>query len=322
MFTFKNAKICGISACVPKNVEKNILTPKEKSYLGVSKRFFDTNGFLNTSDLCLVSAKKILKTLNWKPKDIKFILFVSQTRDFIFPSTACILQNKLGLKKNIIAYDIPLGCSGFIYGLFNSFILSEKTKGKGLLLLGDMSSKFIDKNDKQNIMLFGDAGSAVAVDFSKKKNNSFFSLGTDGSGSNYIKYNSDQFKKISNSSFTMKGGNVFHYMVKKIPSEIIELEKKSKSKIKNIDFFIFHQASKFLIEKISEKLNIDKNKVLLSLNDFGNTNSASIPITLLNSRKKIKKNSKLIFSGFGVGLSWGNVILDIKNIKFTNLYKI
>ncbi len=322
MFTFNNAKICGISACVPNNIEKNILTSKEKSYLGVSKRYFDKKGFINTSDLCMESAKKILKSLHWKVSEIKFLLFVSQTRDFIFPSTACILQNKLGLKNDIIAYDIPLGCSGFIYGLFNSFSLAEKTKGKGLLLVGDMSSKFIDKNDKQNIMLFGDAGSAVAIDFTKKKTNSFFSFGTDGSGSDYIKYTSDQFKKFSNSSFTMKGGNVFHYMVKKIPSEIIDLEKKSNSKIKQIDFFVFHQASKFLIEKISEKLNIDRNKVLLSLKDFGNTNSASIPITLLNSRKKIKKNSKLIFSGFGVGLSWGNVILDIKDIKFTKLYKI
>ena len=226
MFTFNNAKISGISACVPRNIEKNIITSKEKSYIGVSKRFFDDKGLINTSDLCLVSAKKIIETLNWKPSEIKFLLFVSQTRDFIFPSTACILQNKLKLKKDIIAYDIPLGCSGFIYGLFNSFSLAEKIKGKGLLLLGDMSSKFIDKNDKQNIILFGDAGSAIGIDYSKKKTKSFFSFGTDGSGSDYIKYKSDQFKKISNSSFTMKGGNVFHYMVKKIPSEIIDLKKK------------------------------------------------------------------------------------------------
>ena len=192
---------------------------------------------------------------------------------------------------------------------------------KILLLCGDTISKLVDKNDQSVAPLFGDAASCMLIEPSDKSID-FFSFGTDGSGSDYIKYTSDQFKKFSNSSFTMKGGNVFHYMVKKIPSEIIDLEKKSNSKIKQIDFFVFHQASKFLIEKISEKLNIDRNKVLLSLKDFGNTNSASIPITLLNSRKKIKKNSKLIFSGFGVGLSWGNVILDIKDIKFTKLYKI
>ena len=113
-------------------------------------------GTIKTSDLCLAAARNLIKKLNWKKEEINYIIFVSQTRNFIFPSTACILQNELNLNKDILAFDIPLGCSGFIYGLINSFLLSEKFKGKGLLLLGDMSNKFVDIKDKQNQILFGD----------------------------------------------------------------------------------------------------------------------------------------------------------------------
>ena len=319
MLTFKNSKIAGISGCVPKNKVNNNLSDKEQEYVGVSSKYYDQDGKIKTSDLCFKAAKDLIKKLNWKKKEIKFIFFVSQTRDFIFPSTACILQDKLNLNNNVLAYDMPLGCSGFIYGIFNSFLFAEKLKGKGLLLLGDMSSKFVDNSDRQNAILFGDAGVAVGIDYSNLETPSYFSFGTDGNGSNYIKYDSDQFYSNVKGKFTMKGANVFQYMSKKIPLEIFDLLEKSKVKLKDIDFFVPHQASKFLISTISNKIGVNKKKVLLSLDNFGNTNSASIPITILNEKKKIK-NSKLLLSGFGVGLSWGNSILDIgENVKLTNI---
>lgn len=321
LFTFKNAKISGISGCVPKNKIKNQLSHKEKNYVGVESKYFDQNGNIKTSDLCFNAAKTLLKKLNWSNKDIKYILFVSQTRNYVFPSTACILQDKLNLNKDVFAFDIPLGCSGFIYGLINSFLLTEKFKGKGLLLLGDMSNKFVDINDKQNLILFGDAGVALGIDYSALKTKSFFTFGTDGSGSEYIKYDSDQFDNKFKGQFTMKGGNVFQYMSKKIPIEISEILKKSKVKLKDINYFVPHQASKFLIDTISEKIKINYKNVLFSLRKYGNTNSASIPITLLNEKNKIK-NAKILISGFGVGLSWGVGILDLKDVKFTNIAKL
>ena len=263
MFTFKNSKIVGISGCVPKNKVNNNLSNKEKGYVGVSSKYYDLDGKINTSDLCFKAAKDLIKKLNWENEEIKFIFFVSQTRDFVFPSTACILQDKLNLNNNVLAYDIPLGCSGFIYGIFNSFLFAEKLKAKGLLLLGDMSSKFVDNSDRQNAILFGDAGVAVGVDYSNLKTQSYFSFGTDGSGSNYIKHDSDQFYSNVKGKFTMKGANVFQYMSKKMPLEISNLLKKSKVKLKNIDFFVPHQASKFLINTISNKIGVNKKKVLL-----------------------------------------------------------
>ena len=321
MFTFKNSKISGIAGCVPNNIIKNNLSSKELKFVGVVSKFYDKKGTIKTSDLCLTAASNLIKKLNWKKEEINYIIFVSQTRNFIFPSTACILQNELNLNKDILAFDIPLGCSGFIYGLINSFLLSEKFKGKGLLLLGDMSNKFVDIKDKQNQILFGDAGAAVGVDYSKSKTKSYFSFGTDGSGSEYIKYDSNQFNNKFKGKFIMKGGNVFQYMSKKIPLEVIELMQKSKVEMHQIDYFVPHQASKFLIETISKKLNIKNEKVLLSLRNFGNTNSASIPITLLNEKKKVI-NTKLLLSGFGVGLSWGNCILDLHDVKFTKILKL
>ena len=214
MFTFKNSKIVGISGCVPKNKVSNTLSDKEKGYVGVSSKYYDQDGKIKTSDLCFKAAKDLIKKLNWKKEEIKFIFFVSQTRDFIFPSTACILQNKLNFNNDVLAYDIPLGCSGFIHGVFNS-LFADKFKSKGLLLLGDMSSKFVDNNDRQNVILFGDAGAAVGIDYSNFKTPSYFSFGTDGSGSNYIKYDSDQFYNNVKGKFTMKGANVFQYMSKK-----------------------------------------------------------------------------------------------------------
>ena len=321
MLKLNKSKICGISVGVPKEVSKNDLSAKEMTYIGVTKRYLDTAKNINTSDLCYQAAEKIVKKLKWKKNEIKYLIFVSQTRDFIFPSTACILQNKLKLNNNIIAFDIPLGCSGFIYGLMQAFMLSEKIEGKGLLLVGDMSSKFIDKNDRQNYVLFGDAGAAVAVDFTKNISETYFSFGTDGSGEHHIKYYSDQFKKVNKTKFVMKGASVFQYMIKKIPDEIEKILNISKTNKNDIDFFILHQASKFLINKISEKTNLDNKKVLLSLNTFGNTNSASIPVTIFNSKKNIN-NSKILMSGFGVGLSWGSALLDLKQLEFTELVKI
>ena len=148
MYTSNDSTISGISVCVPKTKidNKKFLKFKGKNafikHTGVQKHFLDLKHQKTTSDLCLVSANKIIKDLKWKKKDIGFLLFVSQTRDFLLPNTACILQKKLGLNKNILAYDIPLGCSGFVFGLYTSFLMSKNMKTKGLLLLGDMSTKY------------------------------------------------------------------------------------------------------------------------------------------------------------------------------------
>ena len=174
MILTQNAKISGVSVCVPDNLVNNLKRLKFKdkkqfiNLTGVSEHYLDERNLFKTSDLCLKAAEKIINDLKWKRDEIDFLIFVSQSRDYLLPSTACILQEKLKLKKNVFLLDIPFGCSGYVYGLFNSFLISSNTKGKGLLLCGDMSSKFIDMKDEKYFGLFGDAGSATAIEFTKE----------------------------------------------------------------------------------------------------------------------------------------------------------
>ena len=322
------AKISGVSVCVPDNLVNNLKRLKFKdkkqfiNLTGVSEHYIDEKNLLKTSDLCLKAAEKIINDLKWKKDQIDFLIFVSQSRDYLLPSTACILQEKLKLKKNIFTLDIPFGCSGYVYGLFNSFLISSNLKGKGLLLSGDMSSKFIDMSDEKYFGLFGDAGSATAIEFTKdKKFETPFMFGTDGKGFKNLIYKSDGFKKSVNVFLEMEGPKIFEFAIEEVPKQINDLLKKSKLREKDINYCILHQANKFLIESILKKTKISYGKNLMSIQKFGNTNSASIPVTMVYNKDKIK-NSKIIISGFGVGYSWASAIINLEKIKINNLLKL
>jgi len=329
MYKSNDCRISGISVCVPKTKinNKSFLKFKGKKefikHTGVNKHYLDLKRKISTSDLCLVSANKIIKKLNWKKKDIGFLIFVSQTRDFVLPNTACVLQKKLGLRKDILAYDIPLGCSGFVFGLYTSFLISKNMKTKGLLLLGDMSTKFIDLNDPKMLGLFGDAGTAVAVEYKKKlQKTSFFSFGKDGEGFKNLIYNTDGMRVQKNKKYLeMNGAKIFEFALKEIPEQIKKLLEKSKNKFNSIDYFVFHQANKFLLETLMKKLKIPNQKIIYSIDEYGNTNSASIPITIFKNLKH-KKNIKILACGFGIGYSWASAIINLHNINYPPLSKI
>ena len=329
MYTNNSSIISGISVCVPKNEINNYSFLKKDGadqfikHTGVKKHFLSSNNKLSTSDLCYVAAERIIKKLNWKKKDISFLIFVSQTRDFLLPSTACILQNRLGLSKNILAYDIPLGCSGFVYGLYNSYLISVNMKSKGLLLAGDMSSKLINLNDEKMAGLFGDAGTATAIQHEKKsKKLSFFTFGTDGNGYKNLIYNSSGINDTNKKKYLeMDGAKIFEFVLDEVPVQIKKLLSKSKNSINSIDYFVFHQANKFMLNALGKKLGLPKEKVIYSIDRFGNTNSASIPITLSENLKK-KNDLKILISGFGVGYSWASAIINLHKPKFDSLQKI
>ena len=172
-----------------------------------------------TSNLCYEAANKILKKLNWKKKDIKFLIFVSQTRDHILPSTACKLQDKLGLEKDVLAFDVPLGCSGYVYGLYLSFLLCQNLKKKGLLLAGDTVSKILDPKNKNLEALFGDAGTATAIDYSKSiLTKTHFVFNTDGSKfDKLILKNNNQYKT---DYLYMDGKAIFDFSINEVPKQI------------------------------------------------------------------------------------------------------
>ena len=254
-------------------------------------------------NLSIKSCKKTLK--NFKKKKIDCVIVVTQTAKKKLPSVSCIIQDNLNLKKNILAFDIGLGCSGFVYGLsvINS-LLNSNTVKTVLFVCADTYSKFLDDQNRTCRTVFSDAASSCIIQKVKSNKNVKFSFLTDGSGATDLIEN--------NNNIEMKGSNIFHFTTKNIPILFNDILKKNNLVKRNIDHFIFHQASKLVIDKLINVLELDKNKVFKNYNKIGNTVSSSIPIGLenLKKNKKIKKNQKIMLIGFGVGLSAAASIIN------------
>ena len=275
-----------------------------------NRRIAEKNVYSN--DLAIKSAKKVLKKLN--NQSIDFLIYCTQTPDYLIPTNACILQNQLKLKKQIGAFDINLGCSGYVYALSiaKSLIISGQAKSI-LLITSDTYSKFIKKNDLTTRLIFSDSSTSTLIS-SKKTKDSYKILnstyGTDGSGyKDFILKNfGTKFKDkpIKDDNYIkMDGANIFDFTLKEIPKAIDYFLKKNNLKLNKIDHFIFHQANEFIIENLQKKMRILKKKVIIDVKDIGNTVSGTIPIVLNKHQKKIKSGSRILLVGFGVGLSWG-----------------
>ena len=289
--------------------------------MGLKKNYF-TSQKTTTIDLCFDSAKRLLKKLKWKNHDIDILVFVTQTPDFLMPSCSSIIHDKLNLKKDCISFDINLGCSGYVYGLWNIYkIMQNGDYKKGLLLVGDTISKTINSKDFINKLLFGDAGTSTAI-VKKYKKKSYFILGSDGKGSNDLVIDNSGFrKKKFKPEFKMNGKKVFHFAVNNVPLMIKKLSKKSFKNIQDISYFVYHQANKFMIESICGELGIRKKQVLYSIHDYGNTSSASIPLTLCNNSSKIQSSNDICILGFGAGFSYAAALLELKNSKILKIIK-
>ncbi len=257
-------------------------------------------------DVLTLSVKSCKKTLqNFNKKKIDCVIVVTQTAKNKLPSVSCMLQDRLNLRKDIIAFDVGLGCSGFVYGLsiINSFLNSNTAKTI-LFVCCDTYNKFLNKHNRTCRTVFSDAASSCIVQKISNKNKLKFSYLTDGSGATDLMENYNNIE--------MKGSNIFHFTTKNIPNLINDILKKNNLKKKDIDQFIFHQASKLVIDKLIDILKLDENKVFTNYDKIGNTVSSSIPIALesLKKSKKIKKNQKIMLVGFGVGLSAAASIIN------------
>jgi 3-oxoacyl-[acyl-carrier-protein] synthase-3 len=348
-FSISNIAIKGISCCVPKNTELNrelkLMTVDEiEKFIeatGVEERRI-VNENTCTSDLCYHAAEKLISDLKWNKEEIGVLIFVSQTADYILPVTSTILQNKLGLSQNCIAFDVPLGCSGYVYGIS---IISSMMKAtgikRGILLAGDTISKIISRSDKSTLPLFGDAGSATAFECDTTASDLLFDLGSDGSGKDAIILKDGGARnKITSASFEseeiqpgitrnpsqliLEGMDVFGFGISQVPKTVNHLINEYKVNKADIDFFVFHQANMKMNLMIAKKLNLPIEKVPFSLKHFGNTSSATIPLTIvtgINSEIQ-RKQSNILLCGFGVGLSWGTVIVNKCQIQSLNLVQI
>ncbi len=338
-FSISGVTISGIAACVPKQVVSNydydLLNEKERRLLvktiGVETRHVAPK-YTTTLDYACAAAEKLFEETNCDRSEIKLEIFVTQSRDFYLPSTAVIAQDKLGLPQDCMAFDVGLGCSGYTYGLSVAASIMKSTGiKKALLLVGDVSTVTCAYNDTSTYPLFGDAGTATLLELSKG-NQWSFDLHSDGSGEEAIKIPHGGMRHLlteeslierkredgntrSDLHLQLDGLSVFNFSITKVPKSLNSFLDEVNADRELIDFFVMHQANKLMNETIRKKVKFDPVKVPYSLSQYGNTSSASIPLTMVSELgSQLGVPRKLLLSGFGVGLSWGHALIETNGV--------
>lgn len=334
---YKNVGIRAIAACVPQKIVynndlTNIMSAEEVdkmiSSVGIhERRICEKDVF--ASDLCYKAARKLMEDNNIEPESIDMLLFMSQTADYRSPATACILQNRLGLPKDCAAMDLSLACSGFTYGLSAAMAFASMDGINRVLLLdGETFSKVVNTRDKVNVPLYGDAGTAALIekgDFGE----STFILRTDGSGEDAVKIPAGMRNPLSQTSLIeterengnfrndvqvyMDGMDVFNFAIKVVPKGVKEILSMNEKTHEDIDYLVFHQSNKFMTDFFIKKLKVDARKVPYCIQRYGNTSSASIPLTICSELSGMRDNELFVMCGFGAGLSWGTVMMTLHN---------
>lgn len=347
---FVDIGISGIAAAVPKTIVDNLaanefFTEKEaKSVVrmtGIRQRRVASDSQC-ASDFCYAAASKLIKEVEVDLSTVDVLIFVSQTPDYRMPATSSILQSRLGLAKTTAAYDINLGCAGFVYGLGLAYsFCSQPSIRKVLLLNGETRTKVYSQKDKSTGLLFGDGGTAVLIDKNQGYGESFFSMNADGDRSHYIMIKSGGYRHPSSveslqekvyddgsirtdENGVMDGAGVFDFTIQDIPTDIENTLGFAGLSIEHINLFYLHQANKFITDHIAKKMGIPLDRVPYSLQKFGNTSSVSIPLTMVSESSQLltEKDHKVLVCGFGVGLSWGTGIINLKQPHICELMEL
>jgi 3-oxoacyl-[acyl-carrier-protein] synthase III len=297
--------------------------------IGVEKRHIAAPG-QTSADLAAGAAERLFSEYIIDRSSIDFLIYCSFEHDYFLPTTACILQQRLGLSTRCGAFDMGLGCSAYVYGIATAVSLLETLQLKNVLLLtASTLSRKIHPRDRGNRYLFGDAASATLVSFSEKKQTGPFTFGTDGSGAEMIivphggerhPLNETSFEETTNeygnvsspATLHMDGFDVFKFSVATVPGLIDETLQKAGLTKDDIDLYVFHQPNVFLNETLRKKMMIGEDKFVHCMKEFGNTVQATIPIALTESLKngQLKPGMKVLLAAFGVGLSWSCGIID------------
>lgn len=350
LLSFSNIGIKGLSAAVPERVINNrtfteFFTEDHVNEIvdktGVYERRW-ADETICSSDLCFAAAERLISDLNFPKEEIDALIFVSQTPDYRMPATAIILQDRLGLKKSTLAFDINLGCSGFVYGLSvaYSYLLNDGIRNV-LLLDGETRTKQYSFKDRTTGFIFGDAGVAALIGKDNTFGKSYFNLNSDGSRESLIKIPAGGYRKPSSAETTMEkvvdehgnirseeqgsmnGAEVFNFVLMEIPKTIKDTLVQSGETLESIDYFVFHQANSFMNAYLAKKMKLPEEKVPMSIHQFGNTSSVSIPLTMASQLNgKLKSGDKLLLSGFGVGMSWATAVIQMDHCHITDLIEV
>lgn len=278
-------------------------------------------------DMAEKAAHKLFKDYHIDPKSIDFLMLCTQSPDYFLPSTACVLQDRLGIPTSAGAFDYNLGCSGCIYGLAMAKGLITAGIAKNVLLLtAETYNKYLHPSDKSNRSIFGDGAAACLISTEGFAEIGEFVLGTDGSGANNLIVKTGASRqKAATGKFVeddeghiwyddhlyMNGGAIFNFTLDAVPAMMTQILEKNGLEKDQIDYYVFHQANKFMLNTIRKVCVLPKDKFYVNLANTGNTVSSTVLIGLMDciDNQTIKAGDKVMITGFGVGLSWGGTIL-------------
>lgn len=350
LMTFNGVGITAIAGAVPHTVIDNYkytrYFPEDQVKEVVDKvgiyerRFADENTC--SSDLCFAAAERLIEDNNIDRSEIDLLVFISQTPDYRMPATSVLLQDRLRLPNSVIAFDINLGCSAFIYGLSVVFsMMGNKGIRKALLLDGETRSKVYSPKDRRSAFLFGDGGVAALIERDEKFGNSFISLNSDGSRGDLIKINGggyrhpssietlkervvDEYGNIrSDEQGYMNGGDVFNFVIREIPKDIKRIADFSDINLNDLDYYVFHQANNFINSYLAKKLKLDTDRMPSTIAKYGNTSSVSVPLTITDRLKgKLDGNHLLLLSAFGVGMTWATAIIPFVDTRISDIVEV
>ncbi|MBO4803958.1 MAG: ketoacyl-ACP synthase III [Muribaculaceae bacterium] len=337
---FHGVGIKAMSACVPPQIVHNkdlgYLIPEEEiektiNNIGIEQRRIAAND-VTASDLCYKAARQLMSDNDIDPESIDVLLFMSQTADYRIPATSCLLQHRLGLPRETMCLDLTLGCSGYVFALSTAFAYaSMEGVNRVLLLDGETFSKIVNRYDKVDWPLYGDAGTATLIE-KGDYGEAVFNLNTDGSGEDVLKIHAGMRNPITPDSCVareredgnirsdlevfMDGMDVFNFAISKVPKSIKVLLQEADKTIDDVDYLVFHQANRFMMDFFVKKLKISPDRVPYCIHKYGNTSSASVPLTIASELAgKLGGTHTVVLSAFGAGLSWGSALVSMRDCK-------
>lgn len=350
IWNIKNVSLRGVTGTVPDNPVKSadlpIFTKEEADTfdrtVGISNRYIAPDSICS-SDLCQDAGERLLEALGWEKESVDVLLFVSVTGDYKTPPTSAILQDRMGLPNTCFVLDVPMGCCGCIYGItVAGNLLSAGTAKRALVLVGDTGLRMGSMQDKSRVPLFGDSGTAMALEYDSSAEDILVEMNTLGAGYKALMTPHGGYRRpMTKDSFEnedfgngiirapkdalINGMDVFSFAISKPPVSIKNMmDRFGLDKDKDIDYFLIHQANKLIVDRIVKKLKLDESKTPYNLQEFGNLGGASIPM-LMTTRIADSLSSRpltLLCSSFGLGLTWGTMILRTSSVTAVPLHKI
>ena len=331
----KKAFIKQVAYCLPEKIVTNEAIVEEFpewsvekiiEKVGVKQRHVSAKEE-TAADLAEKAANKLFEDGNIDRNLVDFVILCTQSPDYFMPSTACVLQDRLGLRKDIGAFDFNLGCSGYVYGLaIAKGLIAGGMAENVLLLTSETYNKYLHPRDKGNRTIFGDAATATLISTDGIAEICEFVLGTDGGGANNLivksgaarmpeKQNDLSFDKngnpVSSDHLYMNGAQIFVFTQRMVPKAIGDVLVKNHLEQGDIDLFVLHQANRYMLDFLRKKMAIPEDRFFVHMENVGNTVSNTIPICLVEARKENRLKGNVLLCGFGVGYSWGAVVLKM-----------